>query len=80
MYSDVYKHCRACLNFQPIEEVAGGHAPPLMPIEVGGLFEGVGVDILKMPVTDSGNCYVGRVCGLPDGSGSSPSLARPDYC
>ena len=32
--------------------------PPLMSIKVGGPFERVGVDILEMPLTESGNCYV----------------------
>ena len=32
--------------------------PPIAPIPVGGPFHCVGVDILQLPFTTRGNCYV----------------------
>ena len=32
--------------------------PPLMPIPAGGPFHRVGVDVLQLPLTQDGNCYV----------------------
>ena len=34
------------------------HRAPLQPIPVSGPFERVGIDIMKMPLTENGNQYV----------------------
>ena len=57
MYSDVVKHCRACLACAFYRGAGRRNKQPLNPIEVGRPFERVGVDILEMPATERENCY-----------------------
>lgn len=63
MYRDVVQHCKACLTCASYRGAGRRNKPPLKSIEVGGSFERVGVDILKMPPTERENCYI---YGLPD--------------
>lgn len=58
MYGDVYQHCKGCLTCATYRGGGRRTKPPLMPIKVGGPFDRVGVDILEMPLTESGNRYV----------------------
>ena len=58
MYADVVKHCRACLTCASYRGAGRRSKPPLKPIEVGGPFERVGVDILEMPPTERENRYI----------------------
>ena len=58
MYSDVVNHCRKCPQ---CITVAGGQRirkPPLQPIPVQRPFQLIGVDVMDLPVTDSGNKHV----------------------
>ncbi len=55
MRADVYRYCRGCLV---CASRRGPGRPPLTPISVGGPFHLVGVDILQLPLTVNGNCYV----------------------
>ena len=58
MYSDVVKHCRACLTCASYRGAGRRNKQPLKPIEVGGPFERVGIDILEMPPTERENRYI----------------------
>ena len=58
IYTDVFKHCRACLTCASYRGAGHRNKPPLKPIEVGGPFERVGVDILEMPPTERENRYI----------------------
>ena len=58
MRDDIHDHCRSCLGCVSRK---GGHRslkPPLQPIPVGGPFHRVAVDVLQLPLTVRGNCYV----------------------
>ena len=57
MRADVHCYCRGCLI---CVTKRGGRKPPrspLHPIPVGGLFQCIGVDVLQLPLTQSGNRY-----------------------
>ena len=58
MYRDVVQHCKACLTCASYRGAGHRNKPPLKPIEVGGPFERVGVDILEMPPTERENRYI----------------------
>ena len=58
MRSDVRKHCRSCLSCAARKGTGRASRPPLQPIPVGGPFHRVGVDVLQLPLTESGNKYV----------------------
>ena len=58
MYKDVHAHCRRCLTCGSYQGTGRRVRPPLMPIPVGGLFYRVGMDIMELPQTVNGNCYV----------------------
>ena len=58
MYSDVYSHCKRCLTYASYRGARHHTRPPLKPLEVGGPFERIGVDILEMPKTEQGNSYI----------------------
>ena len=58
MRSDVRRYCRSCLTCASRKGNGRRVHPPLQPIPVGGPFYRVGVDILKLPQTTSGNRYV----------------------
>ena len=58
MRGDIHDHCQSCLVCVSRK---GGHRclkPPLQPIPVGGPFHRVAVDVLQLPLTVHGNCYV----------------------
>ena len=58
MRSDVCRYCRSCLTCASRRGTGRKIHPPLQPIPVGGPFHRIGVDILKLPQTTSGNQYV----------------------
>ena len=53
MCGDVEKHYRSCLECVS-RRGSGRSNPPLSPIPVGGPFHRLGVDILQLPLTESG--------------------------
>ncbi len=58
MCGDVERFCKT--SFECVSRKGSGRAvrPPLMTIPVGGPFHRMGVDVLQLPVTESGNKYV----------------------
>ena len=58
MYKDVHAYCQSCLTCASYRGTGRRVRPPLMPIPVGGPFYRVGVDIMELPQTVNGNCYV----------------------
>ena len=58
MRSDVRHHCHSCLPCATRKGTGKPSRLPLKPIEVGGPFHRVGVDVLQLPSTESGNRYV----------------------
>ena len=58
MKSDVAAFCIACLVCAPRKGGRKTFKPPLAPIPVGRPFHRVAVDILQLPLTTQGNCYV----------------------
>ena len=58
MYVDVYSHCKSCLTCASYRGAGHRTRPPLKPLDVGGPFERIGVDILEMPKTERGNSYI----------------------
>ena len=59
MYSDAYHFCRSCLTCASYQVTGRKVRALLHPIPVNGAFERVGMDILEMPLTTSGNkCIV----------------------
>ena len=58
MYIDVYTHCKSCLTCASYRGAGYRTRPPLKPLDVGGPFERIGVDILEMPKTERGNSYI----------------------
>ena len=58
MRSDVRKHCRSCLSCAARKGTGRASRPLLQPIPVGGPFHRVGVDVLQLPLTESGNKYI----------------------
>ena len=56
MRADVHHYCRSCLVFA--SQKGRPFQPPLTPIPVGGPFHRLGVDVLQLPLTTNGNCYV----------------------
>lgn len=58
MRNDVHKFCRACLVCSSRKGTRKTFQPPLQPIPVAGSFHRVAVDILQLPLTANGNCYV----------------------
>ena len=58
MYGDVHRYCHACLTCASHNGTGHWHRVPLQPIPLSGPFERVGVDIMKMPLTETGNQYV----------------------
>ena len=55
MRSDVRHHCRSWLTCATRKGTGRPSRPPLKPIEVGGPFHQVGVDVLQLPLTENGN-------------------------
>ena len=58
MFKDVHEHCRRCLTCATYQGSGRRTKSPLIPIAVGGPFHRVGVDIMELPRTESGNLYV----------------------
>ena len=58
MKADVRRFCRGCLVCATRKGRRKTFRPLLQPIEVGGPFHRVAVDVLQLPVTTSGNKYV----------------------
>ena len=58
MRADIRRHCRGCLVCATRKGSRRTYKPPLTPIPVGGPFHRVAVDILQLPQTVNGNCYV----------------------
>ena len=57
MRKDVRTWCKACgVCFS--QRAGPSHCPPLTPIPVSDQFDRVGVDVLQMPQSDSGNRYI----------------------
>ena len=58
MRADTRRHCRSCLTCATRKGTGRSSKPPLQPITVGGPFHRMGVDVLQLPLTESGNQYV----------------------
>ena len=58
MYKDAIEHCHNCGECATVTGVGRRHRPPLHPIPVQRPFQIIGVDVMKLPVTDQGNRYV----------------------
>ena len=58
MRADIRRYCRSCLVCATRKGTGRASRPPLQPIPVGGPFHRVGVDVLQLPKTFDGNCYV----------------------
>ena len=58
MRADIRRYCRSCLICATRKGTGRATRPPLQPIPVGGPFHRVGVDVLQLPKTFDGNCYV----------------------
>ena len=58
MCGDVERFCRSCLECVTRRGPGRSMRPPLTTIPVGGPFHRIGVDVLQLPVTESGNKYV----------------------
>lgn len=58
MRADIRRHCRSCLACATRKGTRKTFKSPLQPIPVGGPFHRVAVDILQLPQTTNGNCYV----------------------
>ena len=56
--ADTRRHCRSCLVCASRKGTGRASHPPLQSIPVGGPFHRVGVDVLQLPLTESGNHYV----------------------
>lgn len=57
MWADVRHHYHSCLTCATRKGTGRASQPPLKPIEVGGPFHRVGVDVLQLPLTENGNIY-----------------------
>ena len=57
MRAAVRRHCRSCLICATRKGTGRAARPPLQPIAVGGPFHRMGVDVLQLPLTESGNQY-----------------------
>ena len=58
MYSDVVRHCSSCPQCAIVNASGKLNKPPLHPIPVERVFQIVGVDIMDLPKTESGNKHV----------------------
>ena len=57
MHADIRQQCRTCLTCASRKGPGRSVHPFLQPILVGGPFHRVGVDVLQLPLTFSGNQY-----------------------
>ena len=76
MRADVQHFCRGCLVCASHKGPGRPLRPPLTSIPVGGPFHRVGVDVLQLPLTTSGNRYV--VCFLDYMTKWVEAFAMPD--
>ena len=58
MYNDVIAHCRSCPQCAIVNAAGRVNKPPLHPIPVARPFQIIGVDIMDLPLTKSGNRHV----------------------
>ena len=58
MCGNTQKFCKSCLECVTRKGSGRATQPPLVPIPVGGPFHRMGVDVLQLPLTESGNQYV----------------------
>ena len=58
MRAEVRRFCRSCLSCASRKGPGQAIRPPLQPIPTKGPFHRVGVDVLKMPLSSSGNKYI----------------------
>ena len=58
MRADVRRYCRSCLICATRKGTSQASRPPLQPIPVRGPFYRACVDVLQLPNTLDGNCYV----------------------
>ena len=62
MCGDVERFCKSCIECVSRKGLGRAVTPPLTNIPVGGPFNRMGVDVLQLPVTESGNKYVVVFC------------------
>ena len=89
MYSDVYHYYHGCLTCASYNGSDRRHHPPLKPLPVGAAFERLGIDIMEIPLTPAGNCYVVvmidyltkwvEACAIPDQSSETLARALVNY-
>ena len=58
MYTDVLAYCKKCPECAVVTGAGRQHRPPLHPIPVQRPFQIIGVDIMDLPCTESGNKHV----------------------
>ena len=58
MYTDVVNHCASCPQCAIVNSSGRVNRPPLHPIPVQRPFQIIGVDIMDLPLTTSGNRHV----------------------
>ena len=58
VYRDVMEFCKNCPDCAVVSGTGRKHVPPLHPISVQCSFQIFGVDIMELPITEKGNCYV----------------------
>ena len=58
MYRDTAQFTARCPQCAVVTDESRQHRPPLHPIPVSRPFQIIGVDIMELPTTDQGNCYV----------------------
>ena len=57
MRGDIHKKCMSCIECASVQGQSNPGRPPLKSIEVGGIFECIGMDFLEMDTAKSGNKY-----------------------
>ena len=57
MRGDIYKKCMSCITCASVQGQDNPGRPPLKNIEVGGIFECIGMDFLEMDKAKSRNKY-----------------------
>ena len=58
MYTDVVNHCASCPQCAIVNGTGRVNRPPLHPIPVQRPFQIIGVDIMDLPLTTSGNRHI----------------------
>ena len=57
MRGDIHKKCTSCIECASVQGKSNPGRPLLKSIEVGGIFECIGMDFLEMDTAKSGNKY-----------------------